>query len=492
MTRRRLSCWIPLAVLAAVLAARSPLVSGEEARPPNLILFLADDLGYGDLGCYGAKGIETPNLDRLASTGRRFTSFHAAQAVCSASRASLLTGCYSNRIGIHGALGPKASHGIHDGEVTIAELLKTKGYATAAIGKWHLGHRPRFLPPRHGFDEYFGLPYSNDMWPFHPSAKPGTYPPLPLIDGDRVVDPEVTPREQPELTARYTERAVRFVERQGAKPFFLYVAYAMPHVPLFAGEKFRGKSARGLYGDVVEEIDASVGEILDAVRRIGAEERTLVVFTSDNGPWLSYGDHAGSAGPLREGKGTSWEGGTRVPCILRWPGRIPAGTTSGARWAAIDLFPTMARLAGAELPEHAIDGLDVWPWILGEKGASNPHAAYFHYYEENQLQAVTSGDGRWKFVLPHRYRTLGGQPGGAGGIPAAYETRLLEKPELYDLTNDLGETRSVATEHPDIVARLEGLAEKAREDLGDALTKRAGKGTRPPGRVDEEPPGSSK
>jgi arylsulfatase A len=473
------------AALSILLAAAAPSFGTDESSPPGVVIFIADDLGYADIGVYGARGIRTPNLDRLAREGRRFTNFHVAQAVCSASRTALLTGCYPNRLGIHGALGPQSTHGIHEAETTLAELLRGRGYSTAAFGKWHLGHLPAFLPCRHGFDEYFGLPYSNDMWPHHPAAKPGTYPPLPLIDGDKVVDDEVTPEEQKELTARYTERAVRFLEQQKEKaPFFLYVAYAMPHVPLFASPGFEGKSERGLYGDVIEEIDASVGTVLAALERIGATDRTLVMFLSDNGPWLSYGEHAGSAGPFREGKGTVWEGGTRVPCILRWPGMVPAGTTSEARWMSIDVLPTIAKRVGAPPPALPIDGLDVWEWITGAPGAQNPHAAYFHYYAENELQAVSTGDGQWKLVLPHEYRTLGGKPGGTGGKPVAYEQRKVTAAELYELPRDPAEEHDVACEHPDVVRKLESLAEAEREVLGDALHECAGRGAREPGRVE--------
>ena len=467
-------------VLAATaLALCSASSSSAQERPPNFVVILTDDQGYGDVGVFGAKGFQTPNLDRMAQEGRRFTRFYVSQPVCSASRAALLTGCYSNRIGIHGALGPKALHGISDQETTIAELLHTRGYATAIYGKWHLGHHPQFLPTRHGFDEYFGLPYSNDMWPNHPTDK--SYPPLPLIEGERVV--QLMP-DQTQLTTWYTEHAVRFIEKNRDRPFFLYVPHNMPHVPLHVSEKFRGKSARGLYGDVIMEIDWSVGEILAALRRAGIDRNTLVIFLSDNGPWLSYGDHAGSAGPLREGKGTAWEGGVRSPCIMRWPGRIPAGGVCREPAMTIDLLPTIAKLAGAALPKLPIDGLDIAPLITGPSTARNPHEAYFIYYETNQLQAVVSG--RWKLELPHTYRTLGGKPGGTGGQPAPYTTAQTGS-ELYDLENDVGEKKDVAAAHPDVVRRLEALAEKARADLGDSLTGRTGSGVREPGRVAPAP-----
>jgi arylsulfatase len=474
---------VPLRFAAFLAALFQTLILRAETRLPNIVIIFTDDQGYADVGVFGAKGFTTPNLDRLAAEGRKFTNFHVAQPVCSASRAALLTGCYPNRIGIHGALGPAATRGIADGEMTLAELVKQKGYATGMAGKWHLGRPAQFLPTHHGFDEYFGLPYSNDMWPLHPEAKAGTYPPLPLIEGDRVLKEELTHEDQAQLTTQYTERAVRFIEKNKDRPFLLYVAHNMPHVPLHVSDKFKGKSARGLYGDVIEEIDWSVGEILAALKRSGIEENTWVIFTSDNGPWLSYGEHAGSAAPLREGKGTNWEGGTREPCIMRWPGKISADSTCDTMLMTIDLFPTIAKLIGAELPAHKIDGLDVWPIIAGEPGAKNRHDAYFFYYENNQLQAVTSGDGRWKLQLPHTWRTLGEKSGGKDGVPAKYEQRKVTQLELYDLQNDVSETTDVAAQNPEIVKHLEALAEQARADLGDTLTSREGAGVREPGSV---------
>jgi len=465
----------------AVLTA--PRVSQAMARNtrtrPNIIVILADDMGYADIGCFGAKGYDTPNFDRLAREGSKFTNFHVAQPVCSASRAGLLTGCYPNRIGIHGALGPNARHGLGANEQTLAELLKQQGYATGMVGKWHLGHLPPFLPTRHGFDEWFGLPYSNDMWPSHPEAKPNTYPPLQMYENETVVIPNMSHADQCQLTTWYTERAVKFIEKNKAHPFFLYVAHNMPHVPLHVSDKFKGKTARGLYGDVIEEMDWSVGQILEALQRQGLDQNTWIIFTSDNGPWLSYGDHAGSAYPLREGKGTNWEGGTRTPCLMRWPGKIPAGRNCADMLMTIDLFPTIASRMGASLPQHPIDGLDVWPLIGGTPGAKNPHNAYWFYYEVNQLQAVTTGDGAWKLQLPHTYRTLGGRPGGSGGKPVSYEQRALDQAELYHLTADISESGDVAAQYPAVVGQLMAAAEEARAELGDALTNRTGRGVRP-------------
>ncbi len=465
--------------LFLLVAIVFPATSAFAQRLPNIVIIFIDDMGYADIGPFGAKGYKTPNLDRMAKEGIRFTDFYAAQAVCSASRMALLTGCYPNRLGMHGALGPNAKHGIHDNEMTIAEVLKTKGYATAIYGKWHLGHHPQFLPTRHGFDEYFGLPYSNDMWPKHPEAKPGTYPDLPLIEGDKVI--QLMP-DQVQLTRQYTEHAVSFIERNKAKPFFLYVPHTMVHVPLFVGERFNGSSKSGLFADVVQEVDWSVGEILNTLKKNKLDQDTLVIFTSDNGPWLSYGDHAGSSGPLREGKGTAWEGGVRVPFIARWPGQIPAGRVNRKPAMTIDLLPTIAKLVKAELPQHKIDGLDIWPLLKGEAKAKNPHDAYFFYYNTNELQAVRSG--KWKLILPHTYRTLGHQPKAKDGIPIKYSNVKVGL-ELYDLEADTGETRNVAGKHPAVVQRLEALAEQARAEMGDSLTNRIGKGVREPGRVVE-------
>ena len=489
------STWLLAVSLLGFFESTLHLCAAAASKTPNIVIIFADDLGYADVGVFGAKGFQTPNLDRLAAQGRRFRNFHVAQPVCSASRAALLTGCYPNRIGIHGALGPRSKVGISSNEMTLAELVKQKNYATAIFGKWHLGSERQFLPVNHGFDQYFGLPYSNDMWPLHPDLvklppdhekRKRGYPDLPMIEGDQVAIPKVTHVEQNQLTTWYTERAVKFIESHRERPFLLYLAHNMPHVPLAVSDKFRGKTERGLYGDVIAEIDWSVGEVMNAIDRAGLNEKTWIIFTSDNGPWLSYGDHAGSATPLREGKGSCWEGGTRVPCIMRWPGQIPAGTDSDAMLMTIDLFPTIAKRIKATLPKHTIDGLDVWPIISGARRARNPHKSYFFYYDSNQLQAVTSGDGQWKLQLPHNYRALEGKPGGKDGVPVPYQPRRIEAPELYDLVADVSEQNNIAASHPKIVKRLLTEAEKAREELGDALMERKGVGSREPGRVSEQ------
>jgi len=473
---------VSLALTVLGLAALAPAQEASaDERPPNVIIIFTDDQGYADVGTYGAEGYETPHLDRMAAEGRRFTQWYAAQPVCSASRTALLTGCYPNRVGIHGALGPGSRTGINPEETTLAEIFRQEGYATAAFGKWHLGDHPRFLPPNHGFDEYFGIPYSNDMWPQHP-RRPDRFPPLPLIEGAETIR-TADEHDQKMMTTWLTARAVDFINRNRERPFFLYVPHPQPHVPLYASDRFTGTTERGLYGDVIREIDWSVGEILNAVSTNGLDENTLVLFTSDNGPWLSYGEHAGSADPLREGKGTVWEGGVREPCIMRWPGRIPAGTVCDTPAMNIDMLPTLANLIGAELPERKIDGKDIWPILSGEKGAENPHDAYWFYYKRNELQAVVS-DG-WKLVLPHRYRTLAGREGGEDGLPVPYDHRTTDV-ELYHLADDETESTDLADERPEKVEALMKHAEAARSELGDRLTDRTGSGVREPGRLTDE------
>ncbi len=469
------------ALLLTLFAASTADVHADDVKP-NFVLIFCDDLGWADVGAYGAVGYETPHLDRMAAEGVRFTDFYVSQAVCSASRAALMTGCYNARVGIFGALGPKSNIGINPDEETIAEVLKSAGYATACYGKWHLGHHEKFLPMQHGFDDYFGLPYSNDMWPYHPGVahlpmeeRLKRWPHLSLIDENEIVNPKVTPEDQTQLTTWYTERAVKFIEEHADEPFFVYLPHSMPHVPLYVSDKFKGKTRRGLFGDVIAEIDWSVGQILETLKRLDLDENTLVVFTSDNGPWLSYGDHAGSAGPHREGKGTMWDGGCREPFLARWPGRIPAGKVQREMASTIDVLPTFAKLAGAKLPEKPIDGKDVWPLLACEKGATTPHEAYWMYYGR-QLQAVRSG--KWKLHFPHGYRSMLGRPGGTGGKPTNY-SQLTTGLALYDLSEGTGEWNDVKDAHPDVVERLKKYGEEAREALGD--NGRPGKENRPPG-----------
>jgi len=488
MSRRRIIT--PLALACASLIIAFPTMISQPAaaadRPPNAVVIFIDDMGYGDIGPFGAEEYATPNLDRMAKEGRKFTDFYVTQAVCSASRAGLMTGCYNVRVSILGALGPKSDMGINADEVTIAEICRQQGYATACYGKWHLGHHRQFLPMQHGFDDYFGLPYSNDMWPYHPGVahlpmeeRLKRWPHLPLIDKNEVINERVTGEDQEQLTTQYTERAVRFINENKDRPFFLYVPHSMVHVPLYVSEKFKGKSQRGLFGDVMMEVDWSVGQILDALRANKVDDETLVIFTADNGPWLSYGDHAGTVGPLREGKGTMFDGGCRESTIMWWPGTVPAGTTCGEPAMTIDILPTVAELCGGKLPEHKIDGKSILPLVKGEPDAKSPHEAYFMYYGK-ELQAVRMG--KWKLHFPHGYRTLDGRPGGTGGIPTNYSEARIDL-ALFDLESDIGETTNVAEQHPRIVARIKQLAAAMRADLGDSRTKQEGSGVRPPGRI---------
>lgn len=460
--------------------------------PPNVVVIFIDDMGYADIRPFGDTQYPTPNLDRMAAEGRRFTDFVVSSAVCSASRAALLTGCYHRRVGISGALGPKSNIGINANETTIAELCKTKGYRTAVFGKWHLGHNPKFLPPNHGFDEYYGIPYSNDMWPLHPGSiakrqkDPDAAIPwseLPMIEGTRIVNESVQPEDQMVMTKEFTERAVDFIKRDPDKPFFLYVPHPMVHVPLYCSEEFLGKSGAGLFGDVVMEVDWSVGQILSAVEDIGAERNTLVVFTADNGPWLSYGTHAGKATPLREGKGTMFEGGYREPTLMWWKGKIPAGTTCDKLCSSIDILPTVAKLIDAELPDHKIDGKDIRPLMFGDQNAESPHDGFYCYYKGGELQAVRNE--RYKLVFPHTYRTLKGHPGGVHGIPVGYQQEKIGL-SLYDLDEDVSEKVNLVNKHPEIVKQLEIIAEIARADLGDKLTQRQGTGIRPAGKMTDD------
>ncbi len=435
---------LTLALLCA--GATSSTVWGQD-RPPNVVVIFVDDQGYNDIGVYGSPLIETPHLDRMASEGMRFTSFYSASAVCTPSRAALLTGTYAQRIEMPGVLFPHHRRGLNPDEITIAELLKQKRYATACIGKWHLGHEPPFLPTRQGFDWYYGIPYSNDMYldskmkmasdvVFREgiTRDEAVYGApsrnlVPLMRNEEVIE---YPADQALLTKRYTEKAVQFIEANQKKPFFLYLAHTMPHVPLYASEAFKGKSKRGLYGDTIEEIDWSVGEILDTLDELSLDENTLVVYASDNGPWKLNEGRGGSAYPLRGYKFQTLEGGMRVPCIMRWPGSIPAGSECDEVAATIDLFPTIAGLTGTDAPsDRVIDGHDIWPLMSAQPGAASPHDAYF-FYRANNLEAVRSGD--WKLRVTE-----------ADGI------------ELFDLSEDITESENLADENPRIVTIMQAL-----------------------------------
>lgn len=468
-----------IAGLSVSLLACSGNAETREQEPVNFIVVYLDDMGYGDLGKTGAVGYATPNIDRLASNGVFFTHYYSPQAVCTASRAGLLTGCYPNRVGLHGALGPASPIGISEEEQTIAEVLKQRGYSTAIYGKWHLGVHEPFLPTRHGFDEFFGIPYSNDMWPFHP-AGPQHYPDLPLFENETVVNAAVTPDDQKQFTTLFTDKTTAFIRKNKDNPFFVYLAHPMPHVPLFVSDKFEGKSSQGLFGDVMMEIDWSIGQILETLEETGLEDNTLVIFTSDNGPWINYGNHAGSTGGLREGKGTTFEGGQRVPCLMMWKGVIEPGTVNSNLIAGMDILPTLAEIAGAPLPENTIDGVSILPLIKGETNTS-PRQSLWYYYRENNLQAVQ--DGYWKLVFQHPGRTYIGFEPGKEGQPGKVNENFQHEAGLYDLRRDPGERYNLIQYHPEIVSRLEEIAAQAREDLGDNLTQNTGQNRRQPGRI---------
>ncbi len=457
--------------LGGCATAQKTAQTERQSSTPNIIVIFTDDQGWADIGVNGAEGFETPNLDRMAAEGVRFTDFYVAQPVCGASRCALLSGCYPNRVGILGAPGPGSRIGINSNEMLISELLKQKEYATAIFGKWHLGDHKNFLPLQHGFDEYYGLPYSNDMWPFHPETD--RFPKLPLIEGNEII--EYNP-DQSQLTRDYTFRAMKFIETNHQRPFFLYLAHSMPHVPLFVSDNFKGKSKRGLYGDVIMEIDWSVGRIMSSLRRFNLTENTLIVFASDNGPWVSYGDHAGSAEPLREAKGTTWDGGVRTPCLMRWPGTLPAGHVCDEPAMTIDILPTVAGITGTRLPNHPIDGRDIFSLMTNAPGAKSPHETLFFYWGKN-LEAVRSEN--WSLHLPHAYRTLNGRPGGRNGMPVKYDQGRTEL-ALFDLSQDVGQQRDVSKQNPEVLKRLVAYANQAKAELGHG--DQPGSGQRPPGR----------
>jgi arylsulfatase len=459
-------------------AAKQPATVS--VKSPNVILIYLDDMGNGDLSLTGATGYSTPHIDRLASEGLRFTHYYSPQAVSTASRAGLLTGCYPNRIGLSGALGPHSPIGIAEGEMTIAEMLKMRGYRTAIFGKWHLGTAKQFLPGNHGFDNFLGIPYSNDMWPLHPT---GSYPDLPLFEGGQIVIDAVTPEDQAQFTTLFTQKTCNFIRKNRDNPFFIYLPHPMPHVPLYVSELFKGKSKQGVYGDVMMEIDWSVGEIVKTLKETGLEEETLVIFTSDNGPWINYGNHAGSTGGLREGKGTSFEGGQRVPCIMRWKGVIPEGVISNSLASAIDILPTLAELTNAPLPDHRIDGVSLLPILKGDL-EETPRKTFFYYYRQNSLEAVRQGD--WKLIFPHPGRTYEGFAPGREGQPGQVNEHFPIAGGLYDLRRDPGERYDMSENHPDVVRKLNKIADSAREDLGDDLTGQSGRHRRKPGRISND------
>lgn len=438
-----------------------------EPPKPNFVVILIDDMGYGDIGPFGSKLNRTPHLDRMAREGMKLTSFYAAP-VCTPSRAQMMTGCYAKRVSLPNVIGPVCPIGISAKEHTVAELLREQGYATMAVGKWHLGDQPAFLPTRHGFDHYLGLPYSNDMG--GRNRKGEMNPPLPLVRDNAVIE---APAKQDTLTARYTEEAVRFIRSHKDRPFFLYLPHTAVHVPLHPGAAFKGKSANGTYGDWVEEVDWSVGQVLATLRELKLAENTFVLFSSDNGPWLMQEHNGGVAGPLRGGKATTWEGGVREPSIAWWPGRIAPGTSCDAAMSNMDVLPTLLGLAGGKAPtDRKIDGRDIWPLLTG-KTRRSPHEALY-YFLGNRLQAVRSGP--WKLAVT---------PQGTGMPPGKAQPVKHTGPRLYNLDSDIGELHDVAAQHPDVVARLQEFIHRMDADLG---VKGVGPGVRPPDRVESPQP----
>ncbi len=441
---------LSLATLATYL---SPAGADEPAKKPNVVIIFIDDLGYADIGPFGATKQKTPNLDRMAAEGMKLTSFYAAP-VCSVSRAQMMTGCYGARVSVPGVYFPAGPQGLNPKEVTIAERLKELGYATQCIGKWHLGDQPEFLPTKQGFDHYLGIPYSNDM---QKKSKETGERVVPLLRDDKVAE-LLTDATQSEIVERYTKEAVGFITANKDKPFFLYLPHNAVHTPIHAGEKFRGKSANGRFGDWVEEVDWSVGQVLDTLRELKLAENTLVVFSSDNGPWLVKGADGGSAKPLRGGKGSTWEGGVRVPTIAWWPGKIAPKSTSDAVAGTIDLLPTCVTIAGGKVPaEPVIDGRDLSPLLFG-KSKESPREAHY-YFSGYNLQAVRQG--RWKLAIAPQ----------ADAADKTTAEASKTNPRLYDLDKDIGETTNLADKHPDVVERLTKLAATMNDEIGGQKPK---------------------
>jgi arylsulfatase A-like enzyme len=459
-----------------------------QQKRPNVVIIMMDDMGYGDTEPYGMTDIHTPNLNKLTKQSTHFTHYNVAQPICTASRAALLTGCYANRVGMTGALLPGAKIALNPNEETIASVLKNAGYATGMFGKWHLGNKAPYWPTHYGFDTFFGIPYSHDIWN---RDKDGnlvtgkndvrtTWPPLPIIDGDRVVDSITSKQKLSKLLGRLTQHSIQFIKKNKNKPFFLYLAHSMPHTPIAPSARFKGKSELGEFGDQIMEIDWSVGEILKTLDKEGLAKNTIVIVTSDNGPWLNYGDHAGSSGGFREGKSTSWEGGTRVPLWIRWPGKVDAGNVNSMLMTNMDILPTLVAATGARLPKKPIDGVNFLPVWTG-KTAKDPREVFYYYFGKNNLEDIRYK--HWKLVLPHNSGTymnsLHGKDGNGGKID-----HVDVKLALYDLAHDPGEAYDVQENYPDIVKKMMELAELAREDMGDDITHREGKNLRKPAVVE--------
>jgi len=455
--------------LAGLLSSAPAMAVENQVRTPNFIVILIDDMGYGDIGPFGSKVNRTPNLDKMAAEGMKLTSFYAA-TVCTPSRAQMMTGCYAKRVSMPKVIFPVCPTGLSTDEKTVARHLKDKSYITMCIGKWHLGDQPEFLPTKHGFDHYVGLPYSNDMGAEGAKGvKPGQYPPLPLLKDVKVME---APAVQDKLTRLYTEEAVKFITANKGNPFFLYFPHTAVHTPLNPGKEFEGKSANGRYEDWVEEVDWSVGQVLKTVRDLKLDSNTLVIFTSDNGPWLTKGKDGGVAGPLRGGKGSCWEGGVREPTIAWWPGKIPAGSSCDAMTSEMDILPTLVGLAGGRVPsDRKIDGKDIWP-VLSGKSKESPHDALYYFSKDGNLEGVRSGP--WKLFIKKQSGGKGSPKGGKQPSPA-----------LYNLELDIGENTDVAEPNPDVVRRLQVLIDAMDKDLG---IQRSGPGVRACGTVKNPKP----
>ena len=433
-------------------------------KTPNIIFILTDDQGYKDLSCYGAKDIYSPNIDSLAANGAIFSSYYATNPVCSASRASIMTGCYADRIGVFNAYMPENKFGLNPNETTIAEMLKKQNYKTGIFGKWHLGDAPEFLPRKQGFDEFYGILYSNDMWPYHPQQGPVfNFSDIFLYENETKLK---VLKDQTFLTQALTERSIAFIEKNKKNPFFLFLSHPQPHVPLFVSEKFKGTSKRKLYGDVIQEIDNSVGQIIKALKERDLEKNTIIIFTSDNGPWLSYGNHSGSAGIYKEGKGTSWEGGHRVPGVVYYPNEIKKNTKIEAPAMGIDWLPTIADFTKSALPDKKIDGLSLVPLLKGETEKS-PHQNFFFYYNRNELHAIRHLD--YKLYFPHKYRSLNGRMGRDDGLPINYDQNEINSHELYNLKEDPSETNEISNSNQKIVNKILKIGDSIRNILGDSL-----------------------
>ena len=429
--------------------------STAETTKPNVVIIFLDDAGWGDFRPFAKTPYPTPHVESLAASGTRYTQFYVPQAVCSASRSVLLSGCYPGRTKVFGAHGPNG-HGLDPKFATMAEMLKGNGYATAHYGKWHCGDKPETRPLARGFEKHAGLMYSNDMWRFHPvNPKHWGKFPLQFWDNGKVKIEDVSKNDQKYLTKWATENSVNFIKENKDKPFFVYMAHSMPHVPLFCSPEFEGKSGAGLYGDVIMEIDWSVGQIEKALKEAGVADNTIIIFSSDNGPWIVYGERAGKT-PFREAKGTSFDGGIRSPLIVKFPGKIKAGATSETAFCTVDMLPTIAHLTGSKLPQNEIDGKNVWNLMTGESSA-NPHV-YYPFSNGRNFEGVISGNGKWKFHIPHGYRSVATY--GKGGFSGTYKKGTKIGYALFDMKNDPYEKNNVIDKYPEVAAKMKALAEK--------------------------------